>query len=166
MSWEDVVGDALEATDNIVQSEEYPEEAKNRLQLLSRDALQRELKASDQGEIFAPVWFEKDGKLLSGSVLTLQDRVIFGWITGIVRRKNFDAVVPRDSIRSIEEETERRRGLGTISTLTVLADEDWKIIPVPLDGATMPLSEVIRGVLEGWLSIQRSSRSAEGEVEH
>jgi len=55
--------------------------------------------------LFAPVDIEVDGKDRTGAILVLEDRVILGWVVGTLKPKNFDAVVPKDTIKSMEDAT-------------------------------------------------------------
>lgn len=129
---------------------------------LCREAIAKHLDADDRPGLFAPVMFERGGKELSGCILTLQDRAIFAWFTGVIRRKNFEVVVRYDTIQSVEPGTKSGNLIGkSREMLTVVAEETWTVLfPPGISGKGMDLTEFVRGALTGAIEFQHSDESS------
>ncbi|GEM_PF-6729559 len=122
---------AIEATARMAQSEEYMKHVAN-LGPWSRE-LAAHMSEGDRASMLVPAAFDgaegtREGKPANGWVLTLQDRAVFVWWTGLIRIKDYDAVVPYASITSTERDWKPATTFCvTLPLLRVHAEQTWTI---------------------------------------
>lgn len=101
MNPEQIVLSSASAAANTVGTNEFAKFTQAAL-TLTRAAVERHLNPADKPGLLAPVDVSVDGKDRFGVMLVLMDRVVIAWTTGTFRIKNFETVIPRDAITSIE----------------------------------------------------------------
>lgn len=109
-----------------------------------------EVREGDVAGVLAPAYLFRGGKHLGGGLaLALQDRVVFGWLRGILKRPTI-AVVPLASISSVESTTKAVGGHAPpMPTIAVSAGEDWELVQSPDVPAEAPLYDILHRLLDG-----------------
>lgn len=104
MTPDEVVIESANAAVRTVGTDRFRKLTEYALRLVGKEVAAH-LRPGDSPGLFAPVDIEVDGKDRTGAILVLEDRVILGWVVGTFKPKNFDAVVPKDTIKSMEDAT-------------------------------------------------------------
>lgn len=153
MSAEDIVIDSANAAANTVATNEFVKLTQNALKLTGAE-LGRHVKPTDGPGLFSPVDVAEDGKDRLGAVLALEDRAIIGWIVGTFRIKNFESVIPYDSIESVERGTRAGSALSKErETLRVKADgKTWELVFANIFEGGRSIVPFIEGMLEGTIT--------------
>lgn len=108
------------------------------------------MNARDRAGLFVPVSFEDNGKELSGAILTLGDRAIFAWITGTLRIKNYETVVPYASITHVESAIRAASRMSVErEILSVHADRHWTVLHSNIFEGGRPVAVFLERMLNG-----------------
>ena len=109
-----------------------------------------------------------NGKWEDGCILTLQDRAVLAWFTGILRIKTFGRVIPFADIANVTEtavEPARLHGhFSEMVTFSVESDPPVKI-RVPRFKNSSALDTMVKGILAGAVTFTYSGDTA-GFDEH
>lgn len=164
MTYEDVILGAAQNTCDIIGTVQCHTQVVNSLGVNGTDIL-KHLRSDDRGGLFAPVSVLVDAKPLSGCVLTVEDRAILAWFTGVLRIKTFEAVVPFDTIVDVEESTTPARGLKLgAPVVTVRARQDWTLICDQFADGADRLARTLHGVLAGYITFEYDGGSTDTPV--
>ena len=105
----------------------------------------RHVRPDERPGMLVPVGFEENGKLVTGALLALEERAIVGWTTGTLRIRNFEAVVPYDSVERCEVEVHDGRDVLEMTT----QERVWSFV-VYMEPDAPKLAPLVQGVMEGW----------------
>jgi hypothetical protein len=118
-----------------------------------RNELQECIGSDDVPGVLVTAGIMRAGRYLGGGmVLALGDRMVIGWLKGLLKRTTL-AVIPYSAIRSVEEAAKVPGQLiKSQHALVVEADETWELFYSPDVPAGAPLYGILRGLLEGRLT--------------
>lgn len=121
-----------------------------------KDALLREIRVDDTAGVMALSYTFRDGKDLgSGVVLTLGDRVLFGWMKGLLKKPVVEAV-PLSSIAGVERGVKpASRRLRENRTITVKAASEWEMLCSPDVPDDAPLYGLLTDLLSGRVGVDQ-----------
>ncbi|HET8861635.1 MAG TPA: hypothetical protein VFM94_00100 [Solirubrobacterales bacterium] len=149
MAADEVLIDAVERG-YLASGSEREREDLFRVLSVFKDALLREIHADDTAGVMALSYTIRDGKNLgAGVILTLDDRVLFGWMKGLLKKPVIEAI-PLSSITGVEQGVRPASGrLRENRTITIRAASEWEMICSPdvPDGA--PLYGLLTDLLSG-----------------
>jgi len=143
-----MVVSSLEFTCVQVASKRFESLSFRAVKLVGREVV-AQVRPTDRTGLFVPVSFYINGKFEPGAVVTLEDRAIFAWVTGNIRIKNFEAVVPYNSVTAVKDsETEPTRTAPALPLITVTADNQW-LLRIETTEASPKIPFLLGGVLTG-----------------
>jgi hypothetical protein len=149
---EDILTDAATRGINAGRSRGFQNDVMMGLRAFGK-SLAANMAQDDVAGVMVTAGVIRGGKMLgSGVVLTLQDRVLVGWMQGMLK-KPFIATIPLSSISSVERKVKPAGGRMARATpaLAVQAADAWELLcssEVPQDA---PLYGMLAGLLGGSL---------------
>ena len=108
------------------------------------DIYRDSVKPGDVGVLALPTMVVVEGRRFECGLLVLQDRLVFAWQSGMIRRVTQSAVVPRTDITEVRAAA----GAGVLRSamvLTVTAGKAWEFVLPTQDAALANrVAEIIR----------------------
>lgn len=157
MSAQDVL---IDSADRGAIASESDVERKDLLQLLRvfKDALLVNIRDGDVPGLLAGTPIFRNGKdLRIGVVLALEDRVLLGWMKGILKKPVIEAI-PLSSITSVEHSArppQANRYQKVTSSLLIKAADDWELLCSPDVSDRAPLYRILVELLSGELKLDQ-----------
>jgi hypothetical protein len=166
MNAEDLLLLSAEAATNTVDTDRFVKLSVYALRLTGAE-IGRHLQEEDDPGLFVPVDVVIDGKDCTGAILALGDRLIVSWVTGTLRIKNFEEVVPYDSIRQIER-TARPGGAMTKDreVLSIEADRTWTLAFANVFEGGRSIVPYLQGTIDGAIKPFFEEQSPDEEKQH
>jgi hypothetical protein len=140
---------ALEVTYSFARDDRYLKMVRANLGVCGNELLSH-INDEDRVGFLAPVSFHENGKDLDGCILTLDDRAVFAWWTGLLRVKNSEEVIRYDEITGVEKHT-KPAGVMTaaVPTMVVHATRTWAVTFPNVYGEKPAVPMLVAGVLDG-----------------
>ena len=117
---------------------------------LTGTEISRRIEDGEDPGLFAPADIVIDGKDRVGAILTLADRLIVAWTVGTLRIKNFEAVVPYDSIQRVERMSRPGSAMSKErEVLEIVADSTWTVVFANVFESGRSIVPFLQGMIEG-----------------
>lgn len=149
MTAEDVIMASAEAGAATVQTQMFVSMTEKALSLIGVE-IEKLVHDEDRPGLFSPVEIARQGKNRIGGILVLDDRLILGWVEGNFRIKNFEAVVPKDTITSVTRGVQDGSAFSKPrETLTIAAQDTWQLTFANLFEGGTSIVPFLEGVIDG-----------------
>ena len=149
---EDILAHAANFTSSFVNRDDFDTAAQAALNVLASKIVAR-IDPLDRAGLFTALEVFADGKWQPGCLLGLEDRVVLGWWSGLVRIKLLTCEIPIAQVSDVAETDVEQLAGTAVEKVTLRIDGDVPMrIRVARYDTGMDLPEVVRGVLLGAIS--------------